>query len=63
MCVCVGGGISSGRVYVHVVKFIGGLCSRCKIHRGDYVRVAKFMGDFVYVYKFGQGGCPGVGRG
>ena len=61
MCVGGGGG-SSGRVYVHVVKFIGGLCSRCKIHRGDYVHVAKFMGDFVYVYNFGQGG-GGLSRG
>ena len=42
LCLCVhtqggcvgGGGGSSGRVYVHVVKFIG----------GDYVHVAKFMG-------------------
>ena len=28
LCVCVGGGgISSERVYVHVVKFIGGIMS------------------------------------
>ena len=39
-----GGGISYERVYVHVVKFIGGLSLRCKIHGGgDYVHVAKFM--------------------
>ena len=56
MCLGVGGGISSGRVYVHVVKFIGGG------ERGVYVHVAKFMGDYVHVYKFEQGGggcCPG----
>ena len=40
LCLCVhtqgeGGGGSSGRVYVHVVKFIGGgLCPCCKIHGG-----------------------------
>ena len=38
------GWISSGRVYVHVVNSKGGLCPRCKIHRGDYVPVTKFMG-------------------
>ena len=54
---CVGGGaISSERVYVHVVKFIG----------GDYVHVVKFIGGImsmlqnswgdVHVYKFEQGG-------
>ena len=56
LCLCVrrGGGISSERVYVHVVKFIGGLCPRCKIHRGgDYVLVAKFMGG-------GGGLCPRI---
>ena len=51
MCVREGGGggggreISSGRVYVHVVKFMGGgggLCPCCKIHGGDYVHVYKF---------------------
>ena len=49
-----------------------GLCPCCKIHRGDYVHVVKFIGgimstlqnswgDYVHVYKFeqGGGGCPG----
>ena len=52
-----------------------GLCPCCKIHRGDYVHVVKFIGDgdyvhvakfmggdYVHVYKFEQGGggsCPG----
>ena len=43
--VCGCGEISSGRGYVHVEKFIGGLCPRCKINGGDYVHVAKSMGD------------------
>ena len=35
MVVCVrGGGISSGRVYAHVVKLMGGLCPRIKIRAG-----------------------------
>ena len=31
-----------------------GLCPCCKIHRGDYVHVVKFMGgwDYVHVAKF-----------
>ena len=44
----------SERVYVIVVKFIGGLCSRCKIYMGgggDYVHFAKFKGDYVHLYK------------
>ena len=48
---CAGGGISSGRGYVHVVKF-----------RGDYIHVVKFIegGNYVYLYKNEQGGfCPG----
>ena len=54
LCLCVrsGGGISSGRVYVHVVKFIGGMMSTLQISWGDYV----------HVYKFEHGGggcCPG----
>ena len=49
-----------------------GLCYRCKIHRGDYVHVVKFIwgggdyvhfanfkGDYVHLYKNEQGGCPG----
>ena len=39
-----------------------GLCPCCKIHRGDYVHVGKFMGgNYVHIYKFEQGGgrCPG----
>ena len=52
-----GGGISSRRCYVLVLKFIGGY----------YVHVAEFIGgmmstlknpwgDYVHVYKFEQGG-------
>ena len=53
--------ILSERVYVIVVKFIGGLCSRCKIYMGgggggDYVHSAKFKGDYVHLYKNEQGG-------
>ena len=34
-----------------------GLCPCCKIHRGDYVHVVKFMGgDYVHVAKFMGGG-------
>ena len=46
-------GISSGRVYVHVVKFIGALCPCCEIH-----------GDYVHLYKNEQRGEAGLsGRG
>ena len=55
LCLCVrrgGGGISSGRVYVHAVKFIGGIMSTLQNSWGDYD----------HVYKFEQGGCfPGWG--
>ena len=43
---CVGGGGASGRVYVHVVKFIGGIMSMLQNSWGDYV----------HVYRFEQGG-------
>ena len=55
--------ILSERVYVIIVKFIGGLCSRLKINMGggggDYVHFANFKGDYVHLYKNEQGGCPG----
>ena len=54
MCVGGGGWISSGRVYVHVVKFKGG-------GGGDYVHVVKFIGgDYVHVAKFMGGLCPRI---
>ena len=58
LCLCVhtqgeGGGGSSGRVYVHVVKFIGG-------GGGIMSMLQNSWGDYVHVYKFEQGGgCPG----
>ena len=39
-----GGRDSSGRGYVPVVKFIGGLCPRCKKQLGDYVHFTKYGG-------------------
>ena len=48
-----------------------GLWPCCKIHRGDYVQVVKFVGgimsilknswgrDYVHIYKFEQGGWGG----
>ena len=42
-----------------------GLCPCCKIHRGDYVHVVKFIrgGDYFHVAKFMGGGgglCPRI---
>ena len=56
-----GGGGGGG--YVLVVKFSGGLCPSCKIHRGgggDYVLVVKFMGGILSTYtKMSRGGLSG----
>ena len=53
-----------------------GLCPCCKIHRGDYVHVVKFIGggimsmlqnswggDYVHIYKFEQVGGGGLSGG
>ena len=57
LCLCVRRGGGGG-------FRLRGLCPCCKIHRGDYVHVVKFMGgglcpcckihggDYVHVYKF-----------
>ena len=57
LCLCVrrGGGISSGRVYVHVVKFIGGIVSMLQNSSGDYI-----MSTYTNLSRGGGGGCPGV---
>ena len=55
--------ILSERVYVIVVKFIGGDYVHVVkfIWGGDYVHFANFKGDYVHLYKNEQGG--GVVRG
>ena len=53
VCVCVWGGGFRLR----------GLCPCCKIHRGDYVHVVKFIGGegYVHVAKLMGGGlCPRI---
>ena len=47
-----GAGISSGRVYVHIEKFIegGGYVHDVKFMGGYYVHVAKFMGGIMSTY-------------
>ena len=58
LCLCVRmGGISSGRVYVHVVKFIGGLSPCCKIHGGG------IMSTYTNLSRGGGGGGGVVVRG
>ena len=56
MCLCVRRGGGGGGVVRE------GLCPFCKIHRGDYVHVVKFIGggDYVHVAKFMGGLCPRI---
>ena len=62
MCLCVrGGGGGGGEFhlgwgYVHVVKFMGGLRPRCKIHRWGGGVMSTYQnalggGDYVHLYK------------
>ena len=58
LCLCVRGvGGGGGGHFVRE-----GLCPCCKIHRGDYVHVVKFIGggDYVNVAKFMGGLCPHI---
>ena len=54
LCLCVrrGGGDFVLEGYVHVVKFMGGLCPCCKIHGGIMSMLQNSWGDYVHVYKF-----------